>query len=77
MESEGHEIELVSAPPSMYRRIFEKLQKNFGVKEEKYEFIKAQIMTLREAEPYLSEEQVYQKIAKAFEMFTVKPKVKI
>jgi hypothetical protein len=77
MESEGYEIELVSAPPSMYRRIFEKLQKNFGVKEEKYEFIKAQIMTLREAEPHLSEAQVYEKIAKAYEMFTVKPKTTV
>jgi hypothetical protein len=77
MESEGYEIELVSAPPSMYRRIFEKLQKNFGVKEEKYEFLLAQIMTLREAEPSLSEEQVYEKIAKAFQISTVKPKVKV
>jgi hypothetical protein len=77
MESEGYEIELVSASPSIYKRIFEKLQKNFGVKEDKYEFIKAQIMTLREAEPSLSEEQVYEKIAKAYEMFTVKPKAKI
>jgi len=69
---ENYEIELVSAPPSEYRRIFNRLQREFGIPEEQYEFIKAQIMTLKQTEPFLSEAQVYDKIAKALQVSTVK-----
>jgi len=74
---ENYEIELVSAPPSEYRRIFNRLQREFGIPEEQYEFIKAQIITLKQTKPFLSEAQVYDEIAKALQVSTVKPKPKL